>query len=96
VDSDDDGILDGIEFKGYETFVFSGDTDGDTCTDGREIASVDGLSAVNALDLQIVAARFLQTDKPVQDVNKDGTINVLDLQLIAQQFDPGNNPTPCT
>jgi hypothetical protein len=92
-DTDDDKILDGIEYKGYGTSLTSADSDGDGCSDGDEVASVDGLHAVNSIDLQLVAQRFL---KPVRanslqaiDVNKDGAINSLDLQLVARNFGLG-------
>jgi hypothetical protein len=91
-DTDGDGITDGIEYRGYATFPTLADSDGDGCTDGAEIASVDGSSAVNSLDLVLVAQRFLRTDQPVHDVNKDGTVNSLDLQLVARNFDPGGCP----
>jgi hypothetical protein len=91
VDSDDDGITDGVEVKGYNTSPSTVDTDADGCSDGAEIASVDGLAAINSIDLQLIAQAFLQTDKPAFDINKDGNINSIDLQITAQNF----NPAPC-
>lgn len=92
-DSDDDRILDGIEYKGYGTSLTSTDSDGDGCLDGAEVASIDALNAVNSIDLQLVAKQFLA---PVRanslqaiDINKDGQINSLDLQLVAKNFGPG-------
>ena len=87
-DTDGDGISDGIEFKGYNTSPLIVDTDGDGCTDGQEIASVDSYSAVNSLDLKLVASSFALPLRPAIDINKDGQINSLDLQLVARQFAP--------
>lgn len=52
---------------------------------------MDANSAVNSLDLMIVAQKFLQSGKPSLDINKDGAINSLGLQIIARNF----NPVPC-
>ena len=90
-DTDGDGIPDGVEYKGYNTSPTVVDTDGDGCPDGREIASLDGNTLVNSLDLLLIANRFNRRDLPVQDVNKDGVINSTDLALTARNF----NGTPC-
>lgn len=92
-DSDGDGALDGIEYKGYNTSLILTDTDGDGCTDGKEIASVDGIRNVNAIDLQQVAKRFALSTPAGVDVNKDGNINSLDLQFVARQY--GNTSGSC-
>jgi hypothetical protein len=91
VDSDDDGALDGVEFRGYNTSVTITNTDGDACGDGREIASVDSLATVNSIDLQQVAQSFSATQSAPQyllnmDVNKNGQVNSIDLQFVARQF----------
>jgi hypothetical protein len=91
-DTDGDGVNDGVEVKGYGTSPASVNTDGDDCGDGQEIASVDGNSAVNSIDLLLAAQRFLRTDRPVHDVNKDGVVNSLDLQLVAREY----RPTGCS
>jgi hypothetical protein len=62
------------------------DTDGDGCSDGREIAAVDANTVVNSNDLLIVAQQIGRTDRPVQDVNKSGIVNSGDLLLVAGQF----------
>lgn len=91
-DSDDDRVLDGIEFRGYHTDLLEDDSDGDGCADGKEIASLDALESVNAIDLQQAALSFGPGRSPAYirdfDVNKDGQINSLDLQFIARQFGP--------
>jgi hypothetical protein len=86
-DSDDDGVGDGVEFKGYNTSPLHADTDGDGCSDGVEIASVDGNTVVNIIDLQIVVSGSLQpTPPPLLDVNRDGEHNSLDLLIVATNF----------
>jgi hypothetical protein len=54
-DSDGDLINDGIEVKWYDTSPANFDTDGDGCSDGREMADVNGDHKVNATDLLAVA-----------------------------------------
>jgi hypothetical protein len=88
VDTDGDGITDGVEFKGYNTSLTDTDTDGDLCSDGAEIASVDSNSAVNSLDLLVVAQSFLHAGRPALDINKDGSINSIDLLIVARNFHP--------
>lgn len=91
VDTDGDGINDGVEYKGYNTSPTNTDSDADLCPDGREISSLDGNTIVNSLDLLLIAVRQDRTDQPVQDVNKDRFINSLDLAVAARNF----NSTPC-
>jgi hypothetical protein len=54
-DSDGDLINDGVEVKWYATAPANFDTDGDGCSDGREMADVNGDHKVNATDLLAVA-----------------------------------------
>jgi hypothetical protein len=86
-DDDGDGVRNAIETRAYNTSTSSADTDGDGCSDGREIASVNGDRAVNVLDLQAIAARAGPygpgDDARYFDPTKDGTINVIDLQFVA-------------
>ena len=74
----------------YNTSADTGDTDGDGCADGREIASVNADRSVNVLDLAAVAARlgaYPPGDLRVYfDATKDGAINVIDLGFVARQF----------
>jgi hypothetical protein len=91
IDSDQDGIADGVEVRGYYTSPFAQFTDFDGCQDDTEIASINGDDIVSAIDLNQVAQRFFVTTAPAFDLNKDGTISALDLSLQAQNF----NLTPC-
>jgi hypothetical protein len=67
-------------------------TDGDGCTDGKEIASVNGDTAANSLDLVLLAQAFgyLTSGRyvPGYDVNRDRAINSLDLLVVAREFGP--------
>jgi hypothetical protein len=90
-DTDGDGVLDGVEFLGYNTDPLSADTDGDGCSDPTEIGSVDNSSAVNAIDLQQIAQAFsANRSSPAYlldfDVNKSGSVNAIDLQFAARNF----------
>jgi hypothetical protein len=91
-DSDGDGVLDGVEFRGYNTDPLNSNSDGDACSDGKEIASLDGIASVNSIDLQQAAQSFSATQAAPYildfDVNKNGQINAIDLQFIARQFGP--------
>lgn len=92
VDGDNDGLPDGLEFKFYGTNPAVANSDGDTCNDGAEVASVNSDSVVNVLDLQHVAGSLSTfTGDPLYvldfDVNKDGSINVIDLQFVARRLD---------
>lgn len=91
-DTDDDRIADGIEFLHYGTSPLQPDTDFDGCPDGVEIASVDGNTTVNIVDVMIVVyGASLAPPPPLLDLNGDSAINVLDLLLIAANF----SGTPC-
>jgi hypothetical protein len=86
VDTDDDGITDGVEYRGYTTSPTQVNTDGDLCGDAAEVVSVNVDNVVNSIDLGIVASVFSRTDRPVQDVNKNGNVNSSDLFLVAVFF----------
>ncbi len=92
VDSDGDGVRDGIEFCYYGTNPNSVNTDGDGCGDAREISSIDGNMTVNSTDLQQVATAFGPSTSPQYivdfDADKNGTINSSDLQFVASHFGP--------
>jgi hypothetical protein len=85
-DTDADGVVDGVEYRGYNSSPTLGNSDGDSCGDAREINSVDTNTVVNSSDLLLVATRFQQTDQPVHDVNKNGIVNSSDLLHMALNF----------
>jgi hypothetical protein len=88
-DTDHDGVLDGVEFKNYNTNPLVADTDGDGCPDGKEIASVNDDRKVNSTDLLIVAKAQGPKGGPKYvpdfDMNKDNKINSTDLLVVAKQ-----------
>jgi hypothetical protein len=93
-DNDSDRMLDSREFCFYGTSASFTDSDNDGCTDGAEIASVNGDTKVDALDLAQIAQNFNAIAYTVPapphivqfDVNRDRKITSIDLSLIAQQF----------
>jgi hypothetical protein len=89
-DTDGDGLLDGLEVRGWATSPSSADSDGDGCADKYEIASVNADQMVNSIDLSQVAQSFSNTTAAPYlvefDMNKDGKINSIDLSFVAQRF----------
>ena len=85
-DTDGDKIPDGVEYRGYGSSPLATDTDLDGCTDAREIASVNTDKVVSSIDQGIVAGQFGRTDRPVQDIDKNGTVNSSDLLVVANNF----------
>jgi hypothetical protein len=85
-DTDGDGLPDGVEFKGYGTSPLLVNSDGDDCDDAREVRSVNLDTAVNSIDLGIIASSFALATRPNMDINKNGAINSTDLQLVATGF----------
>jgi hypothetical protein len=95
-DADGDRMLDSREDCFYGTDPNSMDSDSDGCTDGAEIASVNGDTKVDSLDLAQIAQSFNALGYAVPalphivqfDINRDRKITSIDLGLIAQQFNP--------
>ncbi len=89
-DTDADGVSDAREFCYYGTSSGNANTDGDVCSDGKEVASINGDLTVNATDLSQVAQHFGPSTGPNYivdfDITKDGNINATDLSQIAQRF----------
>lgn len=91
-DIDADGVPDAREFCYYNTSFSSDNTDGDACSDRREIASVNNVLAVDVVDLQQVAneaGTYAAPGTTVQrnyDVTKNGAIDVIDTQFVANAF----------
>ena len=92
-DPDADGLTSGKEECYYGTNPVDFDTDGDGCSDGRELASVNGDRKVNAIDLSQIAQHFdpgyalpAPAWKVTFDFNRDGKISSIDLSQVAQRF----------
>lgn len=87
-DSDNDGVLDGVEVRYWMTDPLVSDTDGDGCRDDHEVATINGDRAVNATDLSQVAMKFgfLTPEFRPFDSNGDGAISAIDLSFTAQRF----------
>jgi hypothetical protein len=64
LDPDNDGIITRWEFCHFNTDPDSNDTDGDGCTDGKEVALTNGDFAVNSGDQLTLATAFLTTPGP--------------------------------
>lgn len=91
-DSDDDGVLDGIEWRHYLSSPIDSNTDDDSCNDGREIASINADQEVNVIDLQQISQHFGPASDPDYlvdfDVTKSGSIDVLDLLFVSGKTGP--------
>lgn len=91
-DADGDAIIAGREFCYYGTSDSNINSDGDNCSDRREIMSINADLAVNAIDLSQVAQAFgpYAIGAPAYfydfDVTKDGSISAIDLMQVAQAF----------
>lgn len=83
VDTDGDGVSDGIEFKGYSTAPQSLNSDTDSCQDDAEVASVNTSNNVDVIDLGIVGANQATPGFPNYDMNKNGSVDVIDLGFVA-------------
>lgn len=93
-DSDDDRLIDGLEFRAYGSNPGSNNSDADACRDGREVASINADNSVNSTDLGQIAQHFSLLGQAQyivsMDYNKDAKISSIDLGQVAQQF--GNCP----
>ena len=89
-DGDADGVRDGIEFRFYGSSYAAPNTDGDACSDGKEIASINPDFAVNSSDQLLMALEMLRMPPPPKlrniDLNKDGNLNSLDQLFMALRF----------
>ena len=93
-DNDGDRVSDLREFCYYNTSTSSSDSDNDGCTDAAELASINGDTKVNSLDLTQVAQNFALSTYAIPaaphtvqfDINRDRKINAIDLSQIAQNF----------
>ena len=89
-DSDGDKLLDRIENCHYGSNPASANSDGDGCTDGREVASVNGDAVVNVGDVGMVVSEIARVGGPPKivnlDINKDGVHNIADRGIVASLF----------
>ena len=89
-------MVDGVELMRYNSNPLIADSDGDGCSDGREIASINLDRAVNVIDLLMVAISYGPASHPnyvpAFDYNGDRTINSLDLAFVAPKY--GTCPAP--
>jgi hypothetical protein len=90
VDTDGDGIGEGIEYRFYNTNPLGANTDGDGCGDGREIASVNDDMKVNSTDQLALAQSFSSSGSPKHvpdfDINRDNVINSTDMLIQVKQY----------
>jgi hypothetical protein len=90
VDTDGDGMRDGIELRRFNTSLSLANTDADQCGDGREMASVDANLVVNANDLGLIASAFGSSTSPAYvlafDIDRNGAVNAQDLGVAASRF----------
>lgn len=88
-DADGDGLLAFREVCFYDTDPLVANSDGDSCNDGREVASVNAANGVDVIDLQQVASEFgpyAPPGSPVKvnyDITRNLSIDVIDLQRVA-------------
>jgi polyhydroxybutyrate depolymerase len=90
-DADGDGLPASREVCFYNTDPNNANTDGDSCRDGREVASNNANNGVDVLDLLGVAQEAGTYGLPGSavkvdfDATKNGSIDVLDLGFVAAQ-----------
>jgi hypothetical protein len=91
-DADGDGISDRTEVCMYNSNPASINSDGDVCRDGKEVASVNTDTAVNAGDQLLLAQEIIRTPPPAKlvnfDMNKDGGVNSGDQLIQSAQIGP--------
>jgi hypothetical protein len=89
-DSDDDAVSDGVEVRYWRTNPLAANTDGDECSDAKEIASTNGDRAVNSGDLLILALNYGPVAPGLwpYEANGDGAINSGDQLFAANVFGP--------
>jgi hypothetical protein len=86
-DADGDGLQDRTEVCFYASNASASNTDGDICSDGREIASLNADAVVNAGDQLILAQTLMPSPYLANaDMNKDGVTNAGDQLFIALRY----------
>jgi hypothetical protein len=83
-------LADRIEVCFYNTNPANANTDGDGCSDGREVSSLNMDTIVNSGDQGLLAAELVRTPPPAKltnfDINKDGIINSGDQGTMASRL----------
>lgn len=91
-DTDGDGLLDYREYCYYGSDTANTHSGGDSCSDGKKVASINADRDVNVIDLQQVADSVGPSSAPGYienfDMTKNGSIDVIDLQFVAAQKGP--------
>jgi hypothetical protein len=92
-DADGDWLSNRVEVCFYNSNPSASNTDGDACSDGKEVGSLNGDTAVNSGDQLFLALEYLRVlagESPLVnfDLNKDGAINSLDQLVLALNFGP--------
>ena len=90
VDTDGDHVLDGVEVRYWMTNPLIKNSDGDDCTDNREIASGNDDRKVNSTDQLLIAKLYgsVTPDYGDLDTNGDGKLNSTDQLFIALSYGP--------
>jgi hypothetical protein len=96
-DSDGDGLVDGLELRGWGTDPYSPDSDGDSCDDDKEVASINADKQSNLSDVVTVArAAFgVIASHPAFDMDKNGVVNLSDAILAARNSTLLEPHSPC-
>lgn len=91
-DADADGLSYAREFCFYGTDDTLANSDGDACSDAKEVATINANLTVDAIDLGQVAQAFGLYTAPNYiadfDFTRDLSINAIDLGQVAQRFGP--------
>jgi hypothetical protein len=97
-DTDGDGLVDGLEVRGWGTSPTAVNTDGDGCNDNVEIADINGDYKVSIGDLTAMTKRAagIQDDdfgvdppfnfSPDVDITKDGRVSVGDVTMVEKNM----------
>jgi hypothetical protein len=89
-DTDGDKLTNRLEACFYGSSPTNANTDGDACSDGREVTSLNADTTVNSGDQGMLAAELLRVPPPSKllnfDLNKDGTINSGDQGQMASRL----------
>jgi hypothetical protein len=87
-DADGDGLPDRLEICNYNSNPNSQNTDGDSCVDGREVASLNADLVVSSIDQGLLASEYGAVPPHLvnMDLNKDGQVSSIDQGIQASMF----------